>query len=118
MSYAYPRTTGASSLPSFTPRKTSKLSNFVNEAWHSLPAGTKQWISQASTAYGPGRSLRTSDLKTLAFRAAKRLFTVTNAVVLLWVYTLWWGERTVFDEHLSACAWENWEEWVSVFRTP
>ncbi|KAJ5114382.1 hypothetical protein NUU61_000141 [Penicillium alfredii] len=111
MSYAYPRTTGASSLPSFTPRKTSKVSNFVNDAWDSLPAGTKQWISQASTAYRPGRSLRTSDLKTLAFRAAKWLFTVTNAVILLWVYTLWWGERTVFDEHLRACAWENWETW-------
>lgn len=42
-----------------------------------------------------------------------RLFTIANALVVLWLFTLWWGERTVFQESLEACAWENWEQWVS-----
>ena len=33
-------------------------------------------------------------------------------LVLIWVLTLWWGEKYVFQSHISACQWSNWEKWV------
>lgn len=42
----------------------------------------------------------------------KRLVSIANAVILLWIFTLWRGERTVFQESIDACAWEAWEAWV------
>jgi len=35
-------------------------------------------------------------------------------VILMWIFTLWWGERTVFQEHIDACVWDNWEHWVGL----
>lgn len=43
----------------------------------------------------------------------KRIFTVSNGLVLLWVLTLWWGERTVFRDSVDSCVWQSWEKWVS-----
>lgn len=49
-----------------------------------------------------------------SFRALPgRLFTIVNALVVLWLFTLWWGERNVFQESLEMCDWGNWEQWVS-----
>lgn len=53
------------------------------------------------------------DFQGYAMYIFKRVFTIANAVILLWAYTLWWGERTVFQQSIDACAWENWERWVS-----
>lgn len=51
-----------------------------------------------------------------SFRALPgRLFTIVNALVVLWLFALWWGERTVFQESLEMCDWGNWEQWVSGF---
>ncbi|KAM5470068.1 hypothetical protein MauCBS54593_003951 [Microsporum audouinii] len=41
----------------------------------------------------------------------QQLFTVRTALLLLWGFTLWWGERTVFRESLRACDWNKWEKW-------
>lgn len=43
----------------------------------------------------------------------KRVITIANALILFWVWTLWWGERTVFQESLEGCRWGEWEKWVS-----
>ncbi|KAK2748331.1 hypothetical protein FQN57_000989 [Myotisia sp. PD_48] len=41
------------------------------------------------------------------------LFTLPNLLIFLWALTLWWGERTVFRESVSACDWAKWENWPS-----
>lgn len=45
----------------------------------------------------------------------RRVVTIVNALILLWVWTLWWGERMVFQESLEGCGWGEWEKWVSSF---
>jgi hypothetical protein len=52
-------------------------------------------------------------MAALVFR---RLFTVANAVVLMWLFTIWYGERTVFQEAIDRCVWESWEKWVCCLR--
>lgn len=42
----------------------------------------------------------------------KRLFTLVNALVLLWWFVLYWGERGVFNGAVGSCAWDQWENWV------
>ncbi|KAK9375996.1 Metallo-dependent phosphatase-like protein [Lipomyces chichibuensis] len=41
----------------------------------------------------------------------KKLFTLVNALRLLWVVVLVWGERRVIERSIRACQWENWEHW-------
>lgn len=110
MSYAYPRSTGASSLPSYK-SASSQSPNFFNQALDRIP-GAKQWVENGVAAMGSQRPRDRSDAQSSATRIFKRLFTVANAVILVWVFTLWWGERTVFQEHIDACVWDNWEHWV------
>ncbi len=43
----------------------------------------------------------------------KRLLNVTNALIIVWVCVLWWGERLIFSSSLAACQWQQWEQWVS-----
>lgn len=49
----------------------------------------------------------------MTWRTVRRIFTVSNGLVLLWVLTLWWGERTVFWDSVDNCVWQSWEKWVS-----
>lgn len=109
MSYAYSRSTGASSLPSY---KSPALQSptFIDQTWGRIP-GAKQWVEDGVAAIGSRRS-RDRDVQSSATRIFKRVFTIANAVILVWVWTLWWGERTVFQEHIDACVWDNWEHWV------
>ncbi|EAS28836.3 manganese ion homeostasis [Coccidioides immitis RS] len=39
------------------------------------------------------------------------LFSVRNALIALWILTLWWGERKVFRDAVGKCEWTNWEKW-------
>ena len=39
-------------------------------------------------------------------------FSVPNLLLLMWVLTLWWGERSVFRTSVKECGWEKWESWV------
>ncbi|GAB7366837.1 hypothetical protein MBLNU230_g1007t1 [Neophaeotheca triangularis] len=34
-------------------------------------------------------------------------------LVILWIYVLHWGERTVFKQHIEQCHWNRWETWPS-----
>lgn len=41
-------------------------------------------------------------------------FTVTTFLAIVWMYVLWWGERTVFRQSVDQCLWEKWENWVGL----
>jgi hypothetical protein len=112
MSYAYPRSTGASSLPSYK-SPSPQSPTFIDQAWGRLP-GAKQWVEDGVAAIGSRRSRERGDVQSSVSRIFRRIFTVANAVILVWVWTLWWGERTVFQEHIDACLWDNWEHWVGL----
>ncbi|KAJ6014238.1 hypothetical protein N7540_008829 [Penicillium herquei] len=108
MSYAYPRNTGASSLPSFTSVPSSKSTS--GHPWNNLPNVAKEWLADGAAVLQTARSHR-HDIRGFASLIFRRIFTLLNALILLWVFTLWRGERTVFQESIDACAWENWEKW-------
>ncbi|KAJ5085202.1 hypothetical protein N7532_009973 [Penicillium argentinense] len=110
MSYAYPRT-GASSLPSYKDAASSLSSSFAHRAWDRIPTGARQWLTDGMAAIRSERPQGRGEILSSVTRVIKRLFTVANAVVLMWMFTLWWGERTVFQEHIDACVWDNWEHW-------
>lgn len=37
--------------------------------------------------------------------------------IIIWVFTLWWGERVVFRYSIERCSWDHWENWVSNLPT-
>lgn len=113
MIYAYPRSTGASSLPSFDSKLHSSRSGLVNQTWDRVPSAAKQWVSEGVANLRSSRPRSRRELQSTLKLVLKRLFRITNAVIALWLFTLWWGERTVFQESIEACAWEAWEAWVS-----
>jgi hypothetical protein len=41
-----------------------------------------------------------------------RLLSVAPLLTILWLYTVYWGERTVFNSSINQCQWEQWEQWV------
>ncbi|KAJ5818842.1 hypothetical protein N7474_004433 [Penicillium riverlandense] len=111
MSYAYSRSTRSSSLPSFTPRPSSTYHNILDNARDLIPPAAKQWMAEGRAPWRTGRPQSRDDIKTSVRRTVKGLFTVVNALIILWIFTLWRGERTVFEESLAACTWDNWERW-------
>jgi hypothetical protein len=42
----------------------------------------------------------------------RRLFTLANALVLVWWVSLYWGERGTFNAAVDSCRWDKWENWV------
>jgi hypothetical protein len=42
----------------------------------------------------------------------RRLFTLANALVVLWWVVLYWGESGVFNGNIESCNWDKWENWV------
>jgi hypothetical protein len=44
----------------------------------------------------------------------KGLLNLPNALIILWIIVLLWGERWVFEGSINACQWTNWERWVSL----
>lgn len=112
MSYAYPRITGSTSLPSFTVDPASRSSNTAEQTWDRVALATKQWVAEGVSNLRSSRPRNTREAKGTAKLVLRRLLSVTNAVILMWFFTLRWGERTVFQENINACAWEAWEAWV------
>ncbi|EMC95441.1 hypothetical protein BAUCODRAFT_35422 [Baudoinia panamericana UAMH 10762] len=43
----------------------------------------------------------------------RRVSVTTSLFTLVWLYVVYWGERTTFAEHIRTCAWDRWEEWPS-----
>ncbi|KAJ6172495.1 hypothetical protein N7470_001562 [Penicillium chermesinum] len=108
MSYAYPRNTGGSSLPSYAP---SSHFSELDDPWESVPSLAKRWIAEKVSAWRRELSFEGHDSRSLARLVLRKILTVPNAVIIIWIYTLWWGERTVFQESTNACLWESWERW-------
>lgn len=113
MSYAYQRSTGGSSLPSFNSIPSSSAGLISQACNRAIPAA-KQWIEEGVTTLRSSRPRNREEARNSARVVLRRLFSVPFAVILLWFFTLWWGERTVFQESIDACAWEAWEAWVSL----
>jgi hypothetical protein len=44
----------------------------------------------------------------------KRILTVPTLLILLWAWTIWRGERSVFQTSVAECRWDNWEHWVDI----
>ena len=45
-------------------------------------------------------------------RLLRLIFSLQTVLILIWAFTLWWGERMVFWDSLKACEWGKWEKWV------
>lgn len=109
MSYAY------SNAP-FRPARrnsTSSPSKILVQIQNALPPWAQQWIAELRAGPRAGRRTSPSELKAMGRLTIRRVVTIANALILFWVWTLWWGERTVFQESLEGCGWGEWEKWVS-----
>ena len=42
----------------------------------------------------------------------RRILSLPNFLILLWIFYIRWGERTVFSNAIQACDWDSWESWV------
>ncbi|KAL2870376.1 putative manganese ion homeostasis (Fr) [Aspergillus lucknowensis] len=112
MSYSYLPTSSASA---YRPARRDHFnpSGVVKTIHDALPSWATQGISAAAhSASGRLDRLKNrSELKRLAWKVTRWLFTITNGLIILWIYTLWWGERSVFRDSLESCAWNAWEKW-------
>jgi len=118
MTFAYPRNTGAPSLPSYNSKR-AQSPNILNRVGDSIPQAAKQWLSVGCVRVRRGfKSARYAGIKATAVNLVKGIFTIPNAIILLWIFSIRWGERTVFEDHINHCLWDSWEEWVSVQRCP
>jgi len=110
MSYAYPN---APFRPA-SRNSTSGPSNILLQIQNALPPWVQQRIAELHALLRAGRRRSPSELKVMGHLTIRRVVTVANMLILFWVWTLWWGERTVFQESLGGCGWGEWEKWVSV----
>lgn len=110
MSYAYPN------APFHPARRnsTSGLSNILVQIQNALPPWAQQWIAELRAQSRAGRRRSPSELKAMGRSTIRRMVTIANALILFWVWILWWGERTVFQESLEGCSWGEWEKWVCI----
>ncbi|OOF91506.1 hypothetical protein ASPCADRAFT_210881 [Aspergillus carbonarius ITEM 5010] len=106
MSYSYSHSTAAD--PYRTARRGTPVeASNVSERWCQL---LPSWARQRASELQEEMSSR-KGVWSLLKRVVRHTFTVSNALVLFWIYTLWWGERTVFQDSVKACGWGNWEKW-------
>ncbi|KAK5172179.1 uncharacterized protein LTR77_003817 [Saxophila tyrrhenica] len=51
--------------------------------------------------------------RRLSYRAPilRHVSITTTLLSLIWIYAIYWGERSVYHSSVEACAWEKWEEW-------
>ncbi|KKZ67036.1 hypothetical protein EMCG_07268 [[Emmonsia] crescens] len=84
--------------------------------YSSLPPVAKTTIARIQT-----RATRLATSYTRETRRRRRcgyalwllrlVCSLQNILILLWVVTLWWGERKVFRDSVRECAWAGWERW-------
>ncbi|RDW81500.1 putative manganese ion homeostasis (Fr) [Aspergillus mulundensis] len=114
MSYSYLPTTNA-----YRPaRRQSTPPSLVKSVHDALPPWATQGVySAVRTAKSQLNLYKSKDeLKRLGLRTIQTLFTVTNGLIVLWICTLWWGERSVFRDSVDACTWNAWEKWPTNAR--
>ncbi|PYI09634.1 hypothetical protein BO78DRAFT_337254 [Aspergillus sclerotiicarbonarius CBS 121057] len=106
MSYSYSHSAAADSYRPAR-RGTPVESSNVSERWRQLlPSWAKQWASELHE-----EMISRNGVWSLLKRVVRYIFTISNALILFWICTLWWGERTVFQDSVKTCAWGNWEKW-------
>ncbi|RDK39610.1 hypothetical protein M752DRAFT_278102 [Aspergillus phoenicis ATCC 13157] len=105
MSYSYSHSAVADSYRPAR-RGSPAWSSGSSERDPSPPPWPKRWASNVREATSSRHGLW-----SLFKRIARYVFTVSNALIALWICTLWWGERTVFRDSVKACNWGNWERW-------
>lgn len=44
----------------------------------------------------------------------RNIFSLTTALIIVWVCLLYWGEIWLFDTTIRECQWSNWERWVFI----
>lgn len=114
MTFVYSPNTGASSpysLPLYRQKQTQSP-NYLNRLADLIPPVVKQWLM--GDAHRGLKRAKDDGLKLTAVRLVKGIFTLPNAIILLWIFSIRWGERTVFEDHINQCLWDSWEEWVSI----
>jgi hypothetical protein len=42
----------------------------------------------------------------------RQLFTVVLLLQVMWIWTLYYGEKLVYTRSIEACDWRYWENWV------
>ncbi|KAF2869331.1 hypothetical protein BDV95DRAFT_577087 [Massariosphaeria phaeospora] len=43
----------------------------------------------------------------------RTVVTLVKGLIVVWFFTLYWGERSAFKSSIDECRWENWEHWES-----
>ncbi|KAF7586780.1 hypothetical protein BBP40_008351 [Aspergillus hancockii] len=108
MSYPYPQNASAEAYRPARRDHYAGSSNIQTRVREALPSWARQWVADLQARFS-----RTEDgeLTRRLLRMPRSIFTIANGLALVWFFTLWWGERTVFQDSLAKCAWENWEKW-------
>lgn len=110
-------TAGISSRNHFVepPSLTGRLSAYLPSGPRTvLAAGKTKAFASIETikaAYAQGR--RRNQRFGVILALLRLVLTLPNVLLLIWLGTLWWGERTVFRDSVQECKWDSWESWVS-----
>jgi hypothetical protein len=59
------------------------------------------------------RHVAQQQFRRLSYRytVLRHVSITTTLLTLLWVYTIYRGERTIYKSSIASCEWSNWEEW-------
>lgn len=119
MSYAYSHGNPANSSRSSNRNHFVEPPSLMERLSEASPPWIRQWTAELRagriSSLLPVRRIQSwSDLQAALWTALKSIFTIANGLIVLWLFTLWWGERTVFQESVETCVWGNWEKWVSL----
>ncbi|KAF4266511.1 hypothetical protein CNMCM8812_002712 [Aspergillus fumigatus] len=117
MSYSYPRSDSAHAYRSTRRGRFAEPTDLHGRLTQALPLWARTWVTDLREGRMPAAlseakiDYNGAGLQKICWRFVRRVFTVPIALILLWFWTLWWGERTVFQESLDKCVWDKWEKW-------
>ncbi|KAE8389684.1 hypothetical protein BDV23DRAFT_156692 [Aspergillus alliaceus] len=117
MSYSYQNSTSAEAYRPARRDYYADSSHVQSGLLNALPPLLRQWGARLQTRWispilhGTESSQDSRQLSAWPWRILRHIFTITNGLAILWFFTLWWGERTVFQDSVDKCVWENWEKW-------
>lgn len=98
--------------PGLADRLTASLPNGPRTVLAASKARLYTGIENIKAAYA--RERRGNRRFGVILAALRLVLTAPNVLLLIWLGTLWWGERTVFRDSVEACKWDSWENWVSL----
>jgi len=44
--------------------------------------------------------------------AQRYILRIHTLLILFWIWLVYWGERTSFNQSIEKCHWKYWEQWV------